>query len=554
MTEGREYIQKSSIGKKFLLFALAIITCLLGEGLVSFYMKKEFQKSLLVSESLHEGASFSQSILIDLDDLYVIINRFLLDKKGEEYEDLLLQVNIAQGNLSKASVELERSVTNNFSIFSNHLDEIIQSVKQIQAWNIGQEKMMSTAYIVERRKTVVVLHEVMDEYRATLKDLIGSLRNKTKKNTDEANRLQLNWLVTNVIIEVVAIGLFLLVSIYLYRAIMIPIKELKLNTLKLSRGDLNFSDVKVDIKRNDEIGALSFAFNLMAKDLENAIQKNQTLVVSKTLASQEKMKSKELKQLNDELVEADRRIQETVLQLEVSLQKEKEMGDMKSRFVAIASHQFRTPLAIIQSNAELIKIILKSQNLEIGERLSISTERIDREISRMTTLMNDVLIFGKVSSGQMELKRVLIDPEDLCVKLVNRHNEIQADGRKMVVRLIGEPRQIAVDKGMFRHAVDNLISNAFKYSKELDPKCEISFLPKEVKITISDDGIGIPESEMEYLFEPFHRAENVGEILGTGLGLSIVKEYVELNGGIISVISHENEGTKFTITLYDVET
>ena len=102
---------------------------------------------------------------------------------------------------------------------------------------------------------------------------------------------------------------------------------------------------------------------------------------------------------------------------------------------------------------------------------------------------------------------------------------------------------------MFRHVIDNLVSNAFKYSKKDDPKCEISYLPKKVKISVSDTGIGIPYSELDGLFEPFHRADNVGDISGTGLGLSIAKEYIELNGGEITVQSRENEGSTFTVTL-----
>jgi len=513
MTEERVFIQKSSIGRKFLLFAFTIVVCLVSEGSISFYMKNEFKKSVLVSESLREGSEFSQRTLNDLDNLYIIIDRFLLDKGGDKYQDVVSKVNIAQGALNIRTIEQEKSVAKELPQFNEYLSNILLLLKEVQTWNIGQEKMMSAAYIGERSK---------------------------------------NWLIANVIIETVAIGLFIIVTIYLYRAVMIPIRDLKMNTLKLSRGDLDFSDVKVEIKRNDEIGALSYAFNLMAKDLGNAVQKNQKLVVTEIIADQEKKKSDELKQLNDDLLEADRRIQETVMQLEASLQKEKELGDMKSRFVSIASHQFRTPLAIIQSNAELIKIIIKNENLEVSDRLNTSTARIDSEISRMTNLMNEVLIFGKFSSGQMELKRDMTDITSRCTKLVNRYNEIQPDNRKMDVRSIGNSRQVSIDKGMMRHAIDNLISNAFKYSAETAPLFEISFLPKEIKISISDDGIGIPESEMENLFEPFHRADNVGDIAGTGLGLSIVKEYVELNGGTISVVSRENEGTKFTITLYDV--
>ncbi|MDG2331764.1 MAG: ATP-binding protein [Flavobacteriales bacterium] len=551
MTEDRVYIQKSSIGRKFLLFAFTIVVCLVSEGSISFYMKNEFKKSVLVSESLREGSEFSQRTLNDLDNLYIIIDRFLLDKGGDKYQDVVSKVNIAQGALNIRTIEQEKSVAKELPQFNEYLSNILLLLKEVQTWNIGQEKMMSAAYIGERSKSKVALHDILDKYRTDLQNLLGSLAKRIEANTEQTNKLQTNWLIANVIIETVAIGLFIIVTIYLYRAVMIPIRDLKMNTLKLSRGDLDFSDVKVEIKRNDEIGALSYAFNLMAKDLGNAVQKNQKLVVTEIIADQEKKKSDELKQLNDDLLEADRRIQETVMQLEASLQKEKELGDMKSRFVSIASHQFRTPLAIIQSNAELIKIIIKNENLEVSDRLNTSTARIDSEISRMTNLMNEVLIFGKVSSGQMELKRDMTDITELCTKLVNRYNEIQPDNRKMDVRSIGNSRQVSIDKGMMRHAIDNLISNAFKYSAETAPLFEISFLPKEIKISISDDGIGIPESEMENLFEPFHRAENVGDIAGTGLGLSIVKEYVELNGGTISVISRENEGTKFTIALYD---
>ena len=551
MTEDRVYIQKSSIGRKFLLFAFTIVVCLVSEGSISFYMKNEFKKSVVVSESLREGSEFSQRTLNDLDNLYIIIDRFLLDKGGDKYQDVVSKVNIAQGALNIRTIEQEKSVAKELPQFNEYLSNILLLLKEVQTWNIGQEKMMSAAYIGERSKSKVALHDILDKYRTDLQNLLGSLAKRIEANTEQTNKLQTNWLIANVIIETVAIGLFIIVTIYLYRAVMIPIRDLKMNTLKLSRGDLDFSDVKVEIKRNDEIGALSYAFNLMAKDLGNAVQKNQKLVVTEIIADQEKKKSDELKQLNDDLLEADRRIQETVMQLEASLQKEKELGDMKSRFVSIASHQFRTPLAIIQSNAELIKIIIKNENLEVSDRLNTSTARIDSEISRMTNLMNEVLIFGKVSSGQMELKRDMTDITELCTKLVNRYNEIQPDNRKMDVRSIGNSRQVSIDKGMMRHAIDNLISNAFKYSAETAPLFEISFLPKEIKISISDDGIGIPESEMENLFEPFHRAENVGDIAGTGLGLSIVKEYVELNGGTISVISRENEGTKFTIALYD---
>lgn len=254
MTEERVFIQKSSIGRKFLLFAFTIVVCLIGEGSVSFYMKNEFKKSVLVSESLRGGAEFAQRTLNELANLYTVIDRFLLDKSGEEYQEVVSKVNIAQGALNIRTSDLEQSVLEDLPQFNEYLSNILVLLKEVQTWNIGQEKMMSSAYVTERSKSKVALHVNLDKYRKDLQNLLGSLAKKIELNTVQTNRLQTNWLIANVIIETVAIGLFIIVSIYLYRAIMIPIRDLKLNTLKLSRGDLDFSDVKVDIKRQDEIG------------------------------------------------------------------------------------------------------------------------------------------------------------------------------------------------------------------------------------------------------------------------------------------------------------
>ena len=434
-------------------------------------------------------------------------------------------------------------------VFKEQVHRIEDQLKKLSSWKIAGDKMLSVGYQEELSIAKIQLEKSINDYRNLLKGTEKATIRKLSINKANADTVQLRWMILNVVIEVIAIALFIVVSIYLYRSVMIPIRDLKTNTMKLSRGDLNFSDVSVNIKRHDEIGALSFAFNVMARDIEKAVQEHQKLIIAETKAAEEKERSDELKRLNDELIEADLRIQETMHQLEDALGKEKELGRMKSRFVAIASHQFRTPLAIIQSNAELIKILSDKVESDISDRLATSLQRIESEIKRMTTLMNDVLIFGKVSAGQTDLNTEEVDVTQLCNAIINQFNGIQSDGRAMGVRVIGESKSVWVDKKMLRHVVDNLVSNAFKYSSDDDPKCEISYLPHEVKVSISDSGIGIPDEEMDGLFEPFHRAENVGEISGTGLGLSIAKEYIELNGGTISVQSRENVGSTFTITL-----
>ncbi len=235
--------------------------------------------------------------------------------------------------------------------------------------------------------------------------------------------------------------------------------------------------------------------------------------------------------------------------LQNSLQKEKELGELKSHFVAMASHQFRTPLAIIQSNSELLSMIIKKDSGEsLKEKLSKSSGRITSEISRMTQLMDDVLILGKIGAGHLESDPKELNLAELITEIETHTNSIQQDDRKLDLEIQGNPVTVLLDEKLVQHVIENLVSNAFKYSKDKNPKLTLGFKQKTVSISVEDKGIGIPKNELDKLFQPFHRADNVADIPGTGLGLVIAKEYTELNGGNIQVESKVNEGTKFVVT------
>jgi signal transduction histidine kinase len=126
---------------------------------------------------------------------------------------------------------------------------------------------------------------------------------------------------------------------------------------------------------------------------------------------------------------------------------------------------------------------------------------------------------------------------------------LQPDGRRLDVQVKGKPRKVPLDISMLQHAVTNLISNAFKFSKERNPEMTIKYQESGASILIRDHGIGIPKEEISNLFQPFHRANNATEISGSGLGLAIAKDYIELNKGSINVESKLNQGTCFTIIL-----
>jgi two-component system sensor kinase FixL len=236
-------------------------------------------------------------------------------------------------------------------------------------------------------------------------------------------------------------------------------------------------------------------------------------------------------------------------ELEGSLAREKELGKLKSSFVSLASHQFRTPLAIIQSNAELLEMLNNTGVKQEPEKYAKVTSRITAAIAKMTSLMDDVLTLGKLNSGSVRYTPEDIDLVDFCEKLTEEFNLIQRDGRVLDFDTVGEANNLELDPKLLSHSLNNLISNAFKYSvgKE-NPQLSIHFKPTEVVLSVKDFGLGISEMEQIHLFEPFFRADNVTEIQGTGLGLSIAKEYVEANKGQISATSVLGEGSCFEMT------
>ena len=236
-------------------------------------------------------------------------------------------------------------------------------------------------------------------------------------------------------------------------------------------------------------------------------------------------------------------------ELAKALVKEKELGELKSSFVTVASHQFRTPLAVIQSNTELLAMLTNGGNNSDPVKYRNVTDRITSAISKMTDLMDDVLTLGKLTAGKVSYNPKEIDLIDFCRKMVEEFNAVQLDGRNIDFVYSGEIYQPYLDSKLLEHSLSNLINNAFKYSVGNEkPELSINFKSTELVISIKDYGVGIPEDERKHLFEPFFRAENVSEIQGTGLGLSIAKEYIEVNKGNIVVKSTLEKGSNFEIT------
>ncbi len=233
-----------------------------------------------------------------------------------------------------------------------------------------------------------------------------------------------------------------------------------------------------------------------------------------------------------------------------ALEKEKELGELKSRFVSMTSHEFRTPLTTIRTNVELLQFHLEQMDAADRGKLDKNFTRIESEIKRLTDLMNDVLTIGRIESGKIKFQPVQTDLVEFCQNIINQSFSEQKDGRKLNFEVQGDPCSVLIDPQLFAHVVSNLISNAFKYSRERPaPELRLIFEPSYTHLQVKDRGIGIPEQEIASLFDSFYRAENVDNIQGTGLGLSIVKQFVEMHGASISVDSAENQGSVFTVEL-----
>ncbi|MCI0712094.1 MAG: PAS domain S-box protein [Chloroflexi bacterium] len=233
--------------------------------------------------------------------------------------------------------------------------------------------------------------------------------------------------------------------------------------------------------------------------------------------------------------------------LRVALAKEKELNDLKSRFVSMVSHEFRTPLTVITTSVELLRNY--SERLS-AERKQEHLVKIIKQIRLMTNLLNDVLTLGKAESVGMEFNPQPTNLEECCRIFVEEVQHSLDSTHQVVVATNQMCTKAFADEKLLRHIVSNLLTNAIKYSpgKErvyLDLQCEHG----QATIRVRDEGIGIPEEDQQRMYEAFHRAKNVGTISGTGLGLSIIRSAVEAHRGTVSFASQMGVGTTFTVLI-----
>ncbi len=233
------------------------------------------------------------------------------------------------------------------------------------------------------------------------------------------------------------------------------------------------------------------------------------------------------------------------MELQKTIVKEKQLNELKSRFVSMASHEFRTPLASILASTYLAA---KYKTEEDQHKREKHFERIASSVHNLTEILEDLLSVEKLEVGKVPIRFQNFDIEEQIKIVVNDLHTILKHGQQLFFEHKG-PTAVSLDPYMLKHILTNLLSNAIKFSKEDTNITLLSYHNgKQLMISVKDSGMGIPKTDMEHLFERFHRGVNVSNIEGTGLGLHIVSKYTKLMDGNIKCISEEGIGTEFIIT------
>lgn len=233
-----------------------------------------------------------------------------------------------------------------------------------------------------------------------------------------------------------------------------------------------------------------------------------------------------------------------------ALDKETQLNELRSHFVAIVSHQYRTPLTIIRSSADLIPMIVGDIGWEKLEDINRYVKKITHEVERMNSLLDEVLSYESIERGSISFSPRPTDCIGWIRRLAAKYHDFLGDGRGIRLQIMSPACSVMMDAKLLEHAIGNILGNALKYSVgNPEPELEVWNEGYNVYFSIRDYGIGIPEKELQNLFHPFFRASNTKNMDGTGMGLAISKQLIELHLGSISIANGKEEGAEVLISI-----
>ena len=300
-------------------------------------------------------------------------------------------------------------------------------------------------------------------------------------------------------------------------------------------------------KKDNETYVIAFVVDIskrmeVQKDL---IKKQKEL---EQVTSQIRKMNSELEHKVDErthiLTEALQKLEKSQIELKESLDKERQLNEIKSRFVSMASHEFRTPLSAVLSSASLISRYTKGEE---QEKRNKHIDRIKDSVKHLNDILEDFLSLGRLDEGRIEADPTSFNIKETIEETIADMKLLLKKEQYFTIQFEG-PEILYADKKLLRNILINLLSNAIKFSPE-GAEIKLMTIANEVetKISIIDQGIGIPNEDQQHLFSSFFRGGNANNIQGTGLGLHIVKRYIDLLGGKVTLQSEQGKGTQVEI-------
>jgi len=285
----------------------------------------------------------------------------------------------------------------------------------------------------------------------------------------------------------------------------------------------------------------------LRKKAEDALKRSEEQLIVYAAELEHKVKARtealnaSIAKLETEVIERKKAEEEA----RKSLERERELNELKSKFVSIASHEFRTPLSTVMSSASLIQQYKDKNDLE---KVDKHIQRIKSSVEHLTSILNDLLSLGKLEEGKIDIQLENIHAHSFLSEISEEMTSLK-DGQKLKINC-PDDLNILTDARILRNILFNLISNASKYSdqhKSIFIDCSLK--DERVHFAVRDEGIGIPHEDQKFLFDRFFRASNAVNIQGTGLGLNIVKRYVDLLKGTITFSSEYEKGSTFTVSI-----
>jgi signal transduction histidine kinase len=313
--------------------------------------------------------------------------------------------------------------------------------------------------------------------------------------------------------------------------------------------ELDGREVLLDIRSNPQLSHIPFIFMTASAERESVrrgMEMGADDYLTKPFSHSELLNA--VRSRLEKKIALDTQVQTRVSMLNSALSEEREKNLLKTRLVAMFSHDFRNPLTLILTSSDMIRNFSDQLSQEQTHKY---LDRIEGSVRSLVQMLDDMLMVAEMESGNLKYMPKTVELTPFVEEIVEEFRLIYSQTKKFILHSTIEGN-VEVDPKLFRQLLTNLISNAAKYSSS-GSVVNITLLDKDeiLELTVEDHGIGIPAIDIERLFEPFHRASNAKNIKGTGLGLVIVKQAVDLHNGEIKIESVEGKGTKFIVQIPD---